>query len=145
MKFSESWLRQSVNPKVSTIDLVSQMTMAGLEVDAIERAAPDISGVIVGKIVKVEQHPNADKLSVCKVSSGDDESQVVCGAPNARLGIKVPFARVGAVLPSDFKIKKARLRGIESFGMLCAKHELCLLYTSPSPRDRTRARMPSSA
>ena len=81
MKFSESWLRQSVNPKVSTIDLVSQMTMAGLEVDAIERAAPDISGVIVGKIVKVEQHPNADKLSVCKVSSGDDESQVVCGAP----------------------------------------------------------------
>ena len=113
MKFSESWLRQSVNPEVSTKDLVSQMTMAGLEIDAVERAAPDISGVIIGEIGKVEPHPNADKLSVCQVSSGDDESQVVCGAPNARLGIKVPFARVGAVLSSDFKIKKARLRGIE--------------------------------
>jgi len=106
MKFSESWLRQSVNPKVSTIDLVSQMTMAGLEVDAVERAAPDISGVIVGKIVKVEPHPNADKLSVCQVSSGDDEMQVVCGAPNARLGIKVPFARVGGFYLVTSKLKK---------------------------------------
>jgi phenylalanyl-tRNA synthetase beta chain len=126
MKFSESWLRQYVNPKVSTKDLVSQMTMAGLEIDSVERAAPDISGVIVGQIVKVEPHPNADKLSVCQVSSGDDDMQVVCGAPNARLGIKVPFARVGAVLPGDFKIKKAKLRGIESFGMLCAQDELGL-------------------
>ena len=126
MKFSESWLRQCVNPEISSKDLVSQMTMAGLEIDAVERAAPDISGVIVGEIVKVEPHPNADKLSVCQVSSGNDEMQVVCGAPNARLGIKVPFAKVGAILPSDFKIKKAKLRGVESFGMLCAQDELGL-------------------
>ena len=150
MKFSESWLRQSVNPSLSTDQLVAQITMAGLEVDAVEAAAPQISGVVVGEIISVEQHPDADKLRVCRVCSDGETSQVVCGAPNARAGIKVPFAKVGAKLPGDFKIKKAKLRGVESFGMLCAQTELtlgddCLLYTSPSPRDRTRSRMPSSA
>lgn len=126
MKFSESWLRQSVNPSISTADLVAQVTMAGLEVDAVEPAAPVMSGVIVGEIVAVEQHPDADKLRVCQVAGGSEQVQVVCGAPNARVGIKVPFATVGAKLPGDFKIKKAKLRGVESFGMLCAQTELQL-------------------
>jgi phenylalanyl-tRNA synthetase beta chain len=128
MKFSESWLRQSVNPSISTAELVAQVTMAGLEVDAVEPAAPTISGVVVGEIISVEQHPDADKLRVCQVAGGktSETIQVVCGAPNARTGIKVPFATVGATLPGDFKIKKAKLRGVESFGMLCAQTELQL-------------------
>jgi phenylalanyl-tRNA synthetase beta chain len=126
MKFSESWLRQAVNPSISTEDLVAQVTMAGLEVDAVESAAPEISGVVVGEILSVEQHPDADKLRVCQVAGGGETAQVVCGAPNARAGIKVPFATVGAKLPGDFKIKKAKLRGVESFGMLCAQTELQL-------------------
>jgi phenylalanyl-tRNA synthetase beta chain len=127
MKFSESWLRQSVNPSISTEDLVAQITMAGLEVDGVESASPDISGVVVGEIIAVEQHPDADKLRVCQVAgNGDTELQVVCGAPNARVGIKVPFATVGAKLPEGFKIKKAKLRGVESLGMLCGQTELAL-------------------
>ena len=124
MKFSESWLRESVNPSISTEDLVAQITMAGLEVDAVDPAAPQISGVVVGEILAVEQHPDADKLRVCQVAGGGETAQVVCGAPNARAGIKVPFATVGAKLPGDFKIKRAKLRGVESFGMLCAQTEL---------------------
>ena len=126
MKFSESWLRQSVNPSVSTEDMVAQLTMAGLEVESVESAAPSISGVVVGEIISVEQHPDADKLKVCKVVGGEAQAKVVCGAPNARVGIKVPFAVVGAKLPGDFKIKKAKLRGVESFGMLCSQTELQL-------------------
>lgn len=125
MKVSESWLREWVNPQIDTAALVAQVTMAGLEVDAIEPVAGEFSGVIVGEIVAVDQHPDADKLRVCRVKGHPDgEQQVVCGAPNARLGIKVPFATVGAVLPGNFKIKKAKLRGVESFGMLCAQSEL---------------------
>ena len=125
MKFSESWLRESVNPDISTDNLVAQITMAGLEVDSVEPAAPAITGVVVGEIVSVEQHPDADKLRICQVAGGESgEVQVVCGAPNARVGIKVPFAVVGAVLPGDFKIKKAKLRGVESLGMLCGQTEL---------------------
>ena len=126
MKFSESWLRQSVDTTISLEDLVAQVTMAGLEVDGVESAAPKISGVIVGEIISVEQHPDADKLRVCQVLGASEQTQVVCGAPNARVGIKVPFATVGALLPGDFKIKKAKLRGVESFGMLCAQDELGL-------------------
>ena len=126
MKFSESWLRQSVDTTISLEDLVAQVTMAGLEVDGVESAAPKISGVIVGEIISVEQHPDADKLRVCLVLGASEQTQVVCGAPNARVGIKVPFATVGALLPGDFKIKKAKLRGVESFGMLCAQDELGL-------------------
>ena len=125
MKFSEQWLREWVNPKLSTQALVSQITMAGLEVDSVEPAAAILSQVVVGEILSAEPHPNADKLKVCTVSSGTDSHQVVCGAPNARPGIKVPFALVGAKL-DDFKIKKAKLRGVESFGMLCSERELGL-------------------
>ncbi len=125
MKMSESWLREWVNPDKTTQELVDQVTMAGLEVDAVESVAGEFSGVVVGEIVSAEQHPDADKLRVCVVAGAPDgEKQVVCGAPNARPGIKIPFALVGAKLPGNFKIKKAKLRGVESFGMLCAQTEL---------------------
>lgn len=124
MKFSEQWLREWVNPSMSSDELVAQITLAGLEVDGVESAAGEFSGVIVGQIVSAEQHPNADKLRVCQVSDGATETQVVCGAPNARVGIKVAFATVGAVLPGNFKIKQAKLRQENSFGMLCSAAEL---------------------
>ena len=110
MKFSEQWLREWVNPALSSDELIAQITLAGLEVDDVESAAGEFSGVIVGEIMSAQQHPNADKLRVCQVSDGATEIQVVCGAPNARVGIKVAFATVGAVLPGNFKIKKAKLR-----------------------------------
>ncbi len=125
MKVSESWLREWVNPAVGTDELVAQLTMAGLEVDAIESVAGDFTGVIVGEIVGCEQHPDADKLRVTQVAGlPDGPTQVVCGAANARIGIKIPFATIGAELPGDFHIKKAKLRGVESFGMLCGQTEL---------------------
>ncbi|MDX2349205.1 MAG: phenylalanine--tRNA ligase subunit beta [Porticoccus sp.] len=125
MKFSESWLREWVTPAIDTTELVAQLTMAGLEVDAVEPVAPAFSGVVVGQIVSVEKHPNADKLRVCQVAGGNEDLvQVVCGAPNAREGLKIPFATVGAKLPDDFNISKAKLRDVESFGMLCAQEEL---------------------
>ena len=125
MKISESWLREWVNPAIGTDELVAQLTMAGLEVDAVESVAGDFTGVIVGEIVGCEQHPDADKLRVCQVAGlPDGPSQVVCGAANARVGIKIPFATIGAQLPGDFQIKKAKLRGVESFGMLCGQTEL---------------------
>ncbi|RBO82008.1 phenylalanine--tRNA ligase subunit beta [Marinomonas aquiplantarum] len=124
MKVSENWLREWVNPNISSDDLVAQITMAGLEVDEVIPAAESFSGVVVGEILAAEPHPNADKLQVCRVSDGSEEFQVVCGAPNARPGIKIPFAKIGAVLGADFKIKKAKLRQVESFGMLCSASEL---------------------
>jgi phenylalanyl-tRNA synthetase beta chain len=127
MRFSESWLREWVNPACSTDELVAKLTMAGLEVDAVEPAAPEFSGVVVAEITGCEPHPDADKLRICQVNKGDETVQIVCGAANARTGIKVPLATVGAVLPTadgSFKIKKAKLRGVESFGMLCAAPEL---------------------
>lgn len=134
MKISEQWLREWVSPAVTTAELVETLTMAGLEVDAVEPVAGDFSGVVVGEIVSIEQHPDADKLRVCQVAGGEQVVQVVCGAANARAGLKIPFATVGAVLPSDdakgFKIKKAKLRGVESFGMLCAEQELGMAESS---------------
>ncbi len=130
MKFSESWLREWVNPKISTKDLVEQLTMAGLEVDSVEAAANEFTDVVVGEVLSVEKHPDADKLNVCQVSDGKETYQVVCGAPNVAAGQKVPFAMVGAVLAKDFKIKQAKLRGVESNGMLCAAEELGLAEKS---------------
>ena len=124
MKFSEQWLRQWVNPEASTEELAAKITMAGLEVDGVEAVAGEFTGIVVGEIVACEQHPDADKLRVTRVSTGSEEFQVVCGAPNARVGLKAPFATIGAVLPGNFKIKKAKLRGVESFGMLCAGEEM---------------------
>ncbi|WP_313647042.1 phenylalanine--tRNA ligase subunit beta, partial [Pseudomonas sp.] len=112
------------NPQVSRDELVARLSMAGLEVDSVTPAAGQFSGIVVGEILATEQHPDADKLRVCQVSNGQETFQVVCGAPNARPGIKIPFAMIGAELPGDFKIKKAKLRGVESFGMLCSAAEL---------------------
>ncbi|MEX2475746.1 phenylalanine--tRNA ligase subunit beta [Marinobacter sp.] len=126
MKFSEQWLREWVNPNLNSQELMDQITMAGLEVDGFEPVAGHFSGVVVGEVVAVEPHPDADKLRVCQVSDGKDTVQVVCGAPNVRPGLKVPFAVVGAVLPGDFTIKKAKLRGQPSEGMLCSASELGL-------------------
>jgi phenylalanyl-tRNA synthetase beta chain len=123
---SEQWLREWVSPEISTEDLAHQITMAGLEVDAIDPVAGEFSGVVVAEIISAEQHPDADKLRICQVDTGSDTVQIVCGAPNARAGLKAPLATVGGVLPGDFKIKKAKLRGVESFGMLCAEQELGL-------------------
>ena len=130
MKFSEIWLREWVNPEITTKELVAQLTMAGLEVDAVEPAANKFTGVVVGEVISVEKHPDADKLNVCQVSNGNETLQVVCGAPNVASGQKVPFALVGAQLAEDFTIKQAKLRGAESNGMLCSAEELGLAEKS---------------
>ncbi|WP_427833498.1 phenylalanine--tRNA ligase subunit beta [Actinobacillus pleuropneumoniae] len=125
MKFNESWLREWVNPAVSTEQLCDQITMLGLEVDDVEPVAGAFSGVVVGEVVECAQHPDADKLRVTKVNVGGDRLlDIVCGARNCRQGLKVACATEGAVLPGDFKIKKTKLRGQPSEGMLCSYSEL---------------------
>lgn len=125
MIFSEKWLREYVNPSLDTHALAEQISMAGLEVDGLEPVAGDFSGVVIGHVVECGQHPDADKLRVTKIDVGADELlDIVCGAPNCRQGLKVAVACVGAVLPGNFKIKKAKLRGQPSFGMLCSFSEL---------------------
>lgn len=126
MKLSEQWLRTWVDPQVDRDSLVAQLSMSGLEVDAVQAVAGDFTGVVVGEVLSVQPHPDADKLRVCTVSDGRETLQVVCGAPNVRAGLKVPFAVIGATLPGNFKIKKAKLRGIESQGMLCSAKELMI-------------------
>ncbi|MCK5356050.1 MAG: phenylalanine--tRNA ligase subunit beta [Methyloprofundus sp.] len=125
MQFSEAWLRELVNPALDTQALVEQITMAGLEVDSVNPAAAEFSGVVVGQVVSVIAHPDADKLRICRVEVGAEEPlQIVCGASNVREGLKIPAALIGAVLPGNFKIKKSKLRGELSFGMLCSEKEL---------------------
>lgn len=125
MKFSEQWLREWVNPAINTEQLCDQITMIGLEVDGVEKVAGDFTGVVVGEVVECAQHPDADKLRVTKVNVGGDRLlDIVCGAPNCRQGLKVACATEGAVLPGDFKIKKTKLRGQPSEGMLCSFGEL---------------------
>ncbi|MEB7885256.1 phenylalanine--tRNA ligase subunit beta [Serratia fonticola] len=127
MKFSELWLREWVNPAISSEALSDQITMAGLEVDGVEPVAGVFNGVVVGHVVECGQHPNADKLRVTKVDVGGERLlDIVCGAPNCRAGLKVAVATVGAVLPGDFKIKAAKLRGEPSEGMLCSFSELAI-------------------
>lgn len=127
MKFSEKWLREWVNPQLDSLALSEQLSMAGLEVDGYVPVAEEFSGVVVGKVVECGQHPDADKLQVTKVDIGSGELQdIVCGAPNCRAGLLVAVATVGAVLPGNFKIKKAKLRGQPSNGMLCSASELGL-------------------
>ena len=125
MKFSEKWLREWVNPELSSDELVEKLTQAGLEVDGTEGVAGDFKGVVVGQVISVEAHPDADKLRLCQVDIAVDEPlSIVCGASNVREGLKIPVAVVGSVLPGNFKIKKAKLRGAPSFGMLCSAKEL---------------------
>ncbi|WP_286834261.1 MULTISPECIES: phenylalanine--tRNA ligase subunit beta [Acinetobacter] len=127
MKISENWLRTWVNPAIDSEKLSDQLTMLGLEVDDLSPAAKPFTGVVVGEVLTVEQHPDADRLRVTTVNIGSGEPlQIVCGAPNVRAGMKAPVATIGAVLPRDFKIKKGKLRGIESQGMLCGASEIDL-------------------
>ena len=133
MQFSESWLRQYVNPSLDSDALGHAMTMAGLEVEEQHSVAPAFTKIVIAQILSAEQHPDADRLRVCKVDAGTgQELQIVCGAPNARAGIKIPCALVGAELPPSepggkpFQIKVGKLRGVESQGMLCSGRELGL-------------------
>lgn len=131
MKISLNWLREWVDPDVPVAELAEQLTMAGLEIDGIQELGKHLEGVVVGQIIDAQPHPDADKLQVCSVEYGGETAQIVCGAPNARVGLKAPLATIGAQLPpadggKPFKIKKAKLRGVESQGMLCALDELGL-------------------
>ena len=129
--FSEQWLRSWANPALSTQEMCDQLTMAGLEVDSVEPAAGEFTGVVVARVESLEKHPDADKLNVCQVSDGNETLQIVCGAANVRQGLIIPLAKIGAVLPGaapgeSWEIKPAKLRGIESSGMLCSEKELGL-------------------
>ena len=131
MKFSENWLRSFVNPALSSAELSHLLTMAGLEVEGLDAVAPPFNNVVVAQVLEVVKHPNADRLNVCQVNVGEDQPlTIVCGASNVAVGVKVPCARIGAVLPGDFNIKQAKVRSIESFGMLCSAKELGLAETS---------------
>jgi phenylalanyl-tRNA synthetase beta chain len=129
MQFSEAWLRSLVNPALDTQKLGHLLTMAGLEVEALEPVAPAFSQVVIGEILSAEKHPNADRLQVCLVDVGESQPlTIVCGAPNARAGLKTACALVGAILPGaqlePLQIKQAKVRSVESFGMLCSSKEL---------------------
>ncbi|HPP48314.1 MAG TPA: phenylalanine--tRNA ligase subunit beta, partial [Accumulibacter sp.] len=125
MKFSESWLRNLVDPKLSSEELSHLLTMAGLEVEALDPVAPAFDSVVVAHVLEVVKHPDADRLNVCQVDTGSGTpTTIVCGAPNVAVGLKVPCALPGAKLPGDFTIKIAKVRGIESSGMLCSAKEL---------------------
>jgi len=125
MKFSENWLRELVAIDADRAALVHALTMSGLEVEEVTPLGEGLDGVVVAEIVEATKHPEADRLQVCKVDAGQGEPlQIVCGAPNARVGIRVPLATVGATLPSGIQIKAAKLRGVESYGMLCSAKEL---------------------
>ncbi|MBT6278339.1 MAG: phenylalanine--tRNA ligase subunit beta, partial [Chromatiales bacterium] len=127
MKFSEQWLREWANPPLDTDALVAQLSVSGLEVDEATGVAPPLSGVIVGHVVEAGAHPNADRLKLCQVDFGGDAPvAVVCGAPNARAGGRYPFAPTGTKLPGGIKIRRAKIRGVESNGMLCSARELGL-------------------
>jgi len=140
MKVSEQWLREWVDPAISSVELAAQLTMAGLEVDSIEPAAPVFEKVVVGRVVGLTPHPDADRLRVATVDVGGAEPlRIVCGAPNVAVGLCAPTALIGAVLPGGLKIKPSRLRGVESQGMLCSARELGLAESSdgllPLPTD----------
>ena len=126
MQFSEAWLRSLVNPALNTSQLAHLLTMAGLEVEALAHAAPPFGSVVVAEILSADKHPDADRLRICQVDVGESAPvTIVCGAPNAAAGLKVPCARPGAKLPG-MDITVAKVRGVESFGMLCSTKELGL-------------------
>lgn len=141
MLVNEAWLKEFVDYSIPTDQLTEKLTMAGLEVDSVEAAAADFTGVLVGEVLSVEPHPNADKLRLCKVSIGTAEPlDIVCGASNVSVALRVPVATVGAVLPGDFKIKPSKLRGEPSNGMLCSEQELGLADSADGLME-----LPSSA
>ncbi len=126
MKIAESWLREWVNPDLDVEALAHRLTMAGHEVDSIETEGEGLEGVVIAEVFDVAKHPNADRLSVCQVSTGGEPVDVVCGAPNVVKGMKSPFATPGVKLPNGIKLKKSKIRGVVSNGMLCAADELGL-------------------
>jgi phenylalanyl-tRNA synthetase beta chain len=126
MKISLQWLSDWADTGSDVRGLAHALTMVGLEVEAIEPAAPPLANVVVGEVKSVTKHPDAEKLNVCRVSNGREELQIVCGAPNVRVGMKAPLAMIGAKLPNGIEIKQAKLRGVESSGMLCSARELGL-------------------
>jgi phenylalanyl-tRNA synthetase beta chain len=124
MKFPESWLREHVSLDADREALSAALTAIGLEVEAVNEIGSALDGVVVAQILACERHPEADRLQVCRVDTGSGEVQIVCGAPNARAGLKAPLATLGAILPGGIEIKAAKLRGVESQGMLCSAREL---------------------
>jgi phenylalanyl-tRNA synthetase beta chain len=124
MKISLNWLRDWVDTGDDVPALAHALTMAGLEIEGIAPAGPSLPGVVVGEVKSVTKHPDAEKLNVCVVSTGTEEFQIVCGAPNVRAGMKAPLATIGTKMPGGMEIKRARLRGVESAGMLCSAREL---------------------
>jgi phenylalanyl-tRNA synthetase beta chain len=131
MQLSEAWLREWVDPPIDTQTLTDQLSMAGLEVDSVAPVAGEFTGVVIGQVLSVDPHPDAAKLRLCRVDAGQGEPlQIICGAANVAAEQHVPVAVIGARLPGDFKIKKAKLRGVESFGMICSASELGLAESS---------------
>ena len=126
MKVTYNWLKDYIQFDETPQELADKLTEAGFEVEEMYPLYPDFSGVIVGKVESVKKHPDADKLSVCIVNDGQERYQVICGAPNVAEGQTIPFAKIGAELPNGFKIKKVKIRGVESFGMICSREELGL-------------------
>ena len=126
MIVTHKWLQEFVDFDLSPEDLAHRLTMAGLEVDLMEFIGADLDSVIVAKLLSVDQHPDADRLTVCRVDNGTEEVQVVCGATNHKTGDLIALAQVGSILPGDFKIKKSKIRGQLSQGMLCSEKELGL-------------------
>src|SRR3954454_16948124 len=125
MRAPDSWLRSYCDPKLSVEELADELAMHSIEVERISHVgAPSPESFVVGKVLSVEKHPDADKLSVCQVDAGDGEGTIVCGAPNVAAGQTVPVALPGATLPGGHRIGKAKLRGVESAGMICAASEL---------------------
>lgn len=137
MKFSHNWLNEYLTNTQSSQDLADTLTLAGLEVDAIEPVVTEkVTGVVVGQIKTIDKHPDADKLNICSVDvAGEDLLTIVCGANNIYEGMKAPVAKIGAVLPGNFKIKKSKLRGQESFGMMCSEEELGLADSAAGLMD----------
>jgi phenylalanyl-tRNA synthetase beta chain len=126
MKVPLSWLKEYVDFDLTPRELASLLTFSGTEVEGIKTLGGDFTGIVVGEVLSIERHPNADRLTVCQVNSGTETLTVVCGAPNAAVGLKVPLATIGSTVPNGLKIKKTKVRGVESFGMLCAADELGL-------------------
>ena len=127
MKFSESWLREIIDLNLSSNELSHKLTMIGHELDGISKDGLSIEGIVIAEIVDFKKHPGADRLSLCNVNIGSNRIvEVVCGAPNVQVGLKTAFARVGQILPNKIKIKKSKIRGVTSNGMLCSASEIDL-------------------
>jgi len=135
MKISELWLREWIGSAVTTEDLCQKLTMAGIEIESVLPVVGDFSGVVVAEVSAITPHPEADRLQVCTVNAGEAPISVVCGAKNVRVGMKVAFAREGAILPNGMKIRQAKLRGVVSHGMLCSASELDLAEESSGLLD----------